>query len=278
MKRNSLLAGCLLGTLLTSGAAFAQKKGDAPAAAGAPKGPGPKSQGEAQAITAVLQAQQQSPDDMIKAVDALLGKYADTAYKGFALELEAEAWQRKGDNAKAIVFGEQALQADPKSYDADNLLANITAQTTRDNDLDKEEKLTRADKYAHDALDTLEKDGKPALFSNLTDDQWNKTKAGAESLAYQALGSVALARKKTDEAIADFQKGIDLNPDPVLIIRAGRALLAAKKPDEAITYFEKVMNSPDAPAQIKSIAQADRVRAVQAKGGAAPAAPAPAAK
>ena len=278
MKRNSLLAGCLLGALLTSGAAYAQKKGEAPAAA-APKGPGPKSQAEAQAVTAVLQAQAASPDDMIKAVDALLSKFADTAYKGFALELEAEAWQKKGDNAKAIVFAEQALQADPKSYDADNLLANITAQTTRDNDLDKEEKLTRADKYAHDAIDTLEKDGKPALFANLTDDQWNKTKAGAESLAYQALGTVALARKKTDEAIAYFQKGIELNPDPVLMIRAGRALLAAKKPDEAITYFQKVMDSPDAPAQIKSIAQADRVRAVQAKGGAAPAAtPPPAAK
>jgi hypothetical protein len=62
------------------------------------------------------------------------------------------------------------------------------------------------------------------------------------------------------------------------MIRTGRALLAAKKPDEAITWFEKVMNSADAPAQIKSIAQADRVRAIQAKGGSAaakPATPAP---
>ena len=69
------------------------------------------------------------------------------------------------------------------------------------------------------------------------------------------------------------------DPDPVLMIRTGRALLAAKKPDEAITYFQKVMDSADAPAQIKSIAQADRVRAMQAKGtlpapgAAAPAAP-----
>jgi tetratricopeptide (TPR) repeat protein len=270
MKRHSLLATCLTGALLTSGAAFAQQKGAA-------KGPGPKSQAEAQAVNAVIQAQAQPPDEMIKAVDALISKYADTAYKSFALELEAEAWQKKGDNAKAIVYGEQALQADPKNYDADNLLGNITAATTRETDLDKEEKLTRADKYAHDALDTLEKDGKPALFANLTDEQWAKAKASAESLSYQALGTVALDRRKTDDAITEFQKGIELNPDPVLMIRAGRALLAAKKPDEAITYFEKVMNSADAPAQIKSIAQADRVRAIQAKGGAAPAAP-PAAK
>ncbi|HWF09697.1 MAG TPA: hypothetical protein VG297_14610, partial [Bryobacteraceae bacterium] len=129
-----------------------------------------------------------------------------------------------------------------------------------------EEKLTKADKYAHDALDVIENGGKPQLYSNATDEQWDKRKKQAESLSYQAMGTVALTRKKTDEAVADFEKGIAQNPDPVLMIRAGRALLAAKKFDEAIAYDEKVMNSADAPAQIKSIAQADRVRAVQAKG------------
>jgi tetratricopeptide (TPR) repeat protein len=266
MRLRTLLTTCLLGALVASGAAFAQTK---PAAA-APKGPGPKSPAEAQAINAVIQAQTQPPDEMIKAVDALLAKYADTAYKSFALELEAEAYQHKNDNAKAIVYGEQALQADPKNFDAENLLANVTAATTRDTDLDKEEKLTKADKYAHDAIDTLEKDGKPPLMANLNDEQWTKTKNGAESLAWQALGTVALTRKKTDEAVADFQKGIELNPDPVLMIRAGRALLAARKPDDAIVYFQKVIDSADAPAQIKSIAEADKKRAMQTKGTAAP--------
>ena len=39
--------------------------------------------------------------------------------------------------------------------------------------------------------------------------------------------------------------------------------------DDAIGWFQKVMDSNDAPAKIKSIAQADRVRAIQAKGPAA---------
>jgi tetratricopeptide (TPR) repeat protein len=266
MKLRTLLTTCVLGALFASGAAMAQTK----PAAGAAKGPGPKSPAEAQAVNAVIQAQTQPPDEMIKAVDALLSKYADTAYKSFALELEAEAYQHKNDNAKAIVYGEQALQADPKNFDAENLLANVTAATTRDTDLDKEEKLTKADKYAHDAIDTLEKDGKPPLMSNLNDEQWTKTKNGAEALSYQALGTVALTRKKTDEAVADFQKGIELNPDPVLLIRAGRALMAAKKYDEAIAYDQRVLDSADAPAQIKSIAKSDHDRAVQAKGTAAP--------
>jgi tetratricopeptide (TPR) repeat protein len=274
MRLTALLPISLFVALLSSGAAFAQ----APAPAQAQqKGPGPKSQAEAQAVNAVIQAQAQGPDEIIKAADALVSKYADTVFKSFALELEAEAYQQKGDNAKAIVYGEQALQADPKNFEAANLLANITAATTRDTDLDKEEKLTRAEKYAHEAMEILQTGGKPALYSNATDEQWAKRKSAAESLSWQALGTAALVRKKNDEAVADFQKGVEANPDPVLMIRAGRALLAVKRPDDAIAYFDKVMNSPDAPAQIKSIAQADRVRAIQSKGTAAPAAaPAPA--
>jgi tetratricopeptide (TPR) repeat protein len=256
MRRSALLATCMLATMLGSGALFAQapaqKKGG---------GPGPKSQAEAQAVNAVIQAQ--TPDDQIAAAEALVAKFADTAYKSFALEVEAEAYQRKNDNAKAIVYGEQSLVADPKNYDADNLLANVLAATTRDTDLDKEEKLTRAEKYAHDAVDALQA-GKPPLFAK-TDEQWARTKAGVVSLSWQALGVCALVRKKTDEAVTDFQKGIDANPDPVLMIRTGRALLTAKKYDDAVAWFQKAMDSNDAPANIKSIAQADRVRAIQAK-------------
>ena len=266
--RRSNLATFLLAALFGSAAAFAQAPPAQAPVKVEKKGPGPKSKEEAQAVNAVIQSQTQPPDDQIKAVEALLGKYADTAYKGFALEIEAEAYQKKNDNAKAIVYGEQALLADPKNYDADNLLANILAATTRDTDLDKEEKLTRAEKYAHDAMDALQA-GKPPLFATASDEAWAKTKMQAESLAWQALGVAALARKKTDEAVADFQKGVEANPDPVLMIRTGRALLAAKKYDDAIGWFQKVMDSNDAPAQIKSIAQADRVRAIQAKGPAA---------
>ncbi len=92
-------------------------------------GPGPKSKAEAEAVKAVMQSQAQPPDDQIAAVEALSGWYADTVYKSFALEIEAEAYlAKKNDNPKAIVvYGEQALAADPKNYDADNLLANIYA-------------------------------------------------------------------------------------------------------------------------------------------------------
>ena len=254
MRRSVILTLCLL----AAATAFAQQK------KGQNNAFGPKPPAEQPAVAAVLQAQ--TADDKIKAVDALVEKFPTTVYKAFALEQEAEAYQQKGDNAKAIVYGEQALMADPMNFDAANLLANVIAATTRDTDLDKAEKIARAEKYAHDALDQLKTAPKPPIFGNMSDDQWAKTKKQAEALAWQALGNTALLQKKTDEAIADFQKGVEANPDPILMIRTGRALLAAKKPDDAIEWFDKALNSPDAPDQIKNIAKADKQRAQQTKG------------
>jgi tetratricopeptide (TPR) repeat protein len=255
-----------LAALLSAGAAFAQAPPAVQPSVKVDKkgGLGPKSDAEAQAVKAVMQSQAGTSDEQIAAVEALLNKFADTVYKSFALEIEAEAYQRKNDNAKAIVYAEQALAADPKNYDADNLLANVLAATTRDTDLDKEEKLTKADKYAHDAMAALE-EGKPPLFAKASDAAWARTKAGGDGQAWQALGMVALARKKNDEAIADFQKGIDAFPDPLLMIRLGRALYAMKKYDDAISWDQKVMDSADAPANINSYAQADKARATMAK-------------
>jgi tetratricopeptide (TPR) repeat protein len=230
-------------------------------------GPGPKSKAEENAVRAVFQSQTQSPDDQIAACEALVSKFADSDYKGFALELEAEAYQKKGDAAKAIFYGETALGADPKNYDADNLLANLYASTTKENDLDKNDKLAKAEKYAHDSLTALDA-GKPPLFALASDEAWNKTKAGATEQAYQALGLVAQVRKNYDETIADFQKGLEANNDPLLRIRLGRAYFLEKKYDEAIAEDQKVIDSPDAPAAYKKFAMDDKQRFTMTKGSA----------
>lgn len=265
--RSSTIAATLFAVSLGAAVALAQ----APPTAPPPptkvtkNGPGPKSKAEESAVRAVFQSQTQSPDDQIAACEALISKFADTDYKGFALELEAEAYQKKGDIAKAIFYGETALVADPKNYDADNLLANLYAATTKDNDLDKNDKLAKAEKYAHDSLAALDS-GKPAIFATASEDAWNKTKAGATEQAWQALGIVAQVKKNYDEAIKDFQMGLEAGNDPLLRIRLGRAYFLQKKYDEAIAEDQKVIDSADAIPQYKKIAQDDKQRFTMAKG------------
>lgn len=223
-----------------------------------------KSKAEAEAIQAMQQAQQSgNPDAVIKACEDLVGKFADTEFKGYALGAEAEAYEAKNDHTKAIVYGEQALAADPGAFTTDTLLANIYANTTRDTDLDKEEKLTKAEKYAHDAITAVQAAPKPN--AQVSDADWASAQKSEQAQAYQALGTVAVTRKKYDEAMADFQKGIDLSPDPVIMLRAGRAALVFKKPDDAIVWFDKAAASPNADDKIKGIAASDKARALAMK-------------
>ena len=81
-----------------------------------------------------------------------------------------------------------------------------------------------------------------------------------------------MLRKKNDVAITELKQAVDgaNSADPTTVIRLARAYTVGGKPDDAIALLDKVMSSADTPAQIKQYAQAERVRAVQAKGGTAP--------
>jgi tetratricopeptide (TPR) repeat protein len=224
----------------------------------APPKPAKKiSKKEAEAYNAMVQAQ--DSDSRIKLANDLITNFADTQFKGLALFMEADAYLRKGDNDKAIVFAEQAIEADPKNYQALVLLAKTYAATTHINDLDKQEKLTKADKYANDALEILKTVDKPN--PKMTDAEWTSAKGDFEGQCYMALGISAAFRNKVDDATANFQKVSELDLEPADLIRCARALIDTHKPEQAIVWLDKAIASPNASPQIKTIATNDKARA-----------------
>src|SRR5689334_227748 len=105
----------------------------------------PKSQKEVEALQAVFKTT--TADDRIAAAQNVLIKFADTEFKPLMLLTIAQAYQLKGDSDNVIIFSERVLkEGDPKSYEAMLMLAESYAQRTREFDLDKEDKLTKADK------------------------------------------------------------------------------------------------------------------------------------
>ena len=68
-------------------------------------------------------------------------KFADTDFKDMALFSEAGAYEQKRDIDKAQTYAERTLEVNPKYFQATLMLAELLAQNTRENDLDKEEKL-----------------------------------------------------------------------------------------------------------------------------------------
>ena len=266
MKR-AILAGLLV---VIAGAAglMAQrgKKGEAAPAAQAdqPKGPMPKSKGEQDALVAMFSAQGK-PDELIAAAENLLTKYADTEFKDIARFFEASAYQQKGDTAKAQVYAEQALAANPKNYQASLMLSDLIARGTRENDLDRDEKLTRAEKYGNDTIASVNAAQKPN--PQMTDQQWDDAKKDLIAQAHDSLGMAALARKRYDVAATEFKMAVDgaAHPEPAYSVRLASAYNNMGKFDEAIAIADKVMGDAQVPTQIKQVAQSIRASATVAK-------------
>jgi len=265
MKRKILTA------ILALGAGIPCLLAQAPAAA---KGPTVKSKAEGEALQAI-QAAQGNPDATIAACETLITKFADSDFKGIVLYMEADAYERKNDFEHMVIFAERTLEAEPQNFQAMLMLAKYYSTHTRENDLDREEKLGKAEKYAHQVLDTMKTAAKPN--PQLTDAQWEDAKKDISAEAYNAIGMGNLVRKKNDAAAASFKQAIDTTsrPEPAYTVRLASALQAGGKNDEAITWCDKVLADTTAHPQIKQVAQNIRAAAIKGGGKAPGAAPAP---
>jgi tetratricopeptide (TPR) repeat protein len=222
-----------------------------------------KNQKEAQDFNAIQQAT--TVDDRIAAADKFVTDHPTSQLKSLALYLAAEAAERKNDGAKAIAYAETALEADPKNYQAMLLISGELARSTRENDLDKEEKLSRAEKFANNAVPAINAAPKPN--PQLSDDQWNGYKKDDIAQAHSDLGMIAMVRKKYDVAITEFKTAVDgaATPDAATMVRLASAYNQGGKPDDAIAVADKVMTMPNLNATIKQYATSEKARAEQAK-------------
>jgi tetratricopeptide (TPR) repeat protein len=254
------------------------------AQAAPPKAPAPKSKDELAALQALINARS-NPDATIKAAEELITKFADTDFKDMALFSEAGAWEQKRDVDKAQTYAERTLEVNPKYFQASLMLAELLAQNTRENDLDKEEKLGKSEKYAHETIEMLKAAVKPN--PQIPDQQWEDAKKDLTAESHNALGLAALTRKKYDVAFTEFKTASDgaSHPEPAYQVRMASALQSGGKYDEAIAICDKIMADQQVHPQIRQVAQAIRATAIKAGGKnttppaaqAAPAAPAAAA-
>jgi len=223
-----------------------------------------KSKAEGEAVNAVLTAT--TPDQRIAAADNLLSKYKDTEFKSVALQMAGEAYSQKGDGPNAIVYGNRAIEADPKNFQALLLVSSQMARMTKEFDLDKDEKLKRATKLANDAIAAIGAAAKPN--PQLTDDQWAGIKKDLISESHETLGIIATVDKKWDAAITEYKAAIDAaaSPSYTAMVRLMSVYNNAKKYDDASALADKLIATPGAPDNLKKIAQDEKARAAKGKG------------
>jgi len=225
--------------------------------------PKPKSKKEAEAINAMYRAQ--GPDAQIAAAQDLITHFADTEFKGAAFYVMTFAADAKRDWINVVVYGEQAVAADPMNYGAMALMARAIAQGTKKFDLDKADKIAKVQKYGKDAIDLSKKAPKPN--AQLTDQQWATAVSEMVGPAYEGLAQVAMVDEKYEECAGYLKQGVDSSPspDPAMLVRLGFCYRLAKKYDDATAALDRAINDPTAVEQVKQAAMQQKKYIDQAR-------------
>jgi tetratricopeptide (TPR) repeat protein len=243
--------------LMLAFAASAQQAAQQPAA----NGPKPKSQKELQALQQVQAAT--NPEQRMQAIDNVLENFTDTDYKHVLLDMAIQSAQQANDPAKVEFYADRALKDDPKDVTAQLAVASSTIQGTKEFDLDKEQKLAKAEKYSNQAIESLKTASSPN--PQMPEAQWQEAKKQMTAEAYANLGAAAALRKKYDVALTNYKTAADQDPEPVILVRLASAYNEAKQPDNAITTCDRVLAMNDAQPQVKQIAQQIKATAQKAK-------------
>ncbi len=236
--------------------------------------PHPKSQKEVDALKKVQTAAQANDAAAeLQAINEVLETFADTEYKPMLLQMAMDAAQRQGDFAQTTVWGDRVLQSDPNNIPARVMLAEVTAQHTREFDLDKDQSIKKIEDYANKSLDLLKTANTPP--AGMPDAQWPDYKKQLTSQSYDALGQTAELKKNYPDAIKAYQSSVDAQPtNPVPMARLAKAYRENKQYDEAISEANKVLAMNEVPPPVKNFAQTEKDNATKLK--AAPAAAPPA--
>jgi tetratricopeptide (TPR) repeat protein len=207
-------------------------------------------------------------------------KYPQSELKVVLYRKAMYDYQTINNAEKTVAMARKMLALDPNNPEALVTFATVTAQTTRETDLDRDERLNEASANATKALQTVNTD--LLIPANAPADRVEAFKNSLRAMAYDALGTVAMVKKDYPTAETNLSKSAELNamPDPVTYLRLSVALDQQKKYPQALDAANKaVQYSADAP-QANNLAKMERDRLqklVNAGGTAAPAtSPAPA--
>ena len=223
---------------------------------------------EADAYNAMVRAQ--GPDEQIKLAEELITKFADTQFKGLALRIETLAYQQKNDFDNMMIAGERALETNPDDAEVLVALAQAISQRTREHDLDKDEKLKKAEAYAKKAQTVIPNMAKPN--PQISDDQWTGYKKDMMARSHLALGQIAIVQKNFPVAQQALKAGADVSPEPnaMIFYQLGMAYAGENKYDDAIAAMDKSVAAGGVKAGGRDFAAVQKAAFEKAKASAQP--------
>lgn len=179
--------------------------------------------------------------DRIEAGTAFMAAFPDSEAKGLAAYMLMLSYQGNNDFDNMLIYGDEVLA---NTEDAGIVVGTLVSLSgaipnrTREFDLDKEEKLSKAEDYAKRAMTMIPTLVKPDPA--MPDEDWLMTKKEFMSQCHESLGLVSAKRSDHAAAEASLRQSMDLAtaPTPSVMYNLGLALMAQDKKSEAATVAD----------------------------------------
>lgn len=299
MRSTAILALVLLAAM----ASLAQASGQAPAQTTPPppQGSAPnQAPSNAQASPAsgghrVLQAKSQEemqayqdafaktdPAQLEAAANDFAAKYPNSELRASLYQRAMNLYAQSNNTQKVIDTGRLAIAADPTNPVPLVQVASALAESTRDTDLDREQRLAEAAKDAHAAIDNI--DTGLLVPASADPAKVESAKHSIVTMAYDTLGMVDMNKNDYASAEQNLQKAVYAskgNPEAVLYLRLSVAQDKLKQYPQALDSANKAVQYSKDGTPAQNLAKQQQVRlqklisAQAPAGNAAPPSPSP---
>ncbi len=180
------------------------------------------------------------PPSLEQAANDFANKYPTSELRSVLFQREMQVYQSANNAEKTIEAGKKVIAIDPDNAAALVTVALVIANKTREGDLDRDERMAEASKYANHALESI--DNGTGVPAGTADDKVPMFKELVRSMAYSSLGTVEFNRKNYPQAETYLRKSVEnstLQPDPVTWLQLSLALDRENKYNDALQAANK---------------------------------------
>ena len=229
-----------------------------PAAPSGPKVPQAKSQEEFKAYQGVMN--QKDPVAMDNAANEFATKYPDSELREPIYQQLCTIYDSAGASDKAVELARKTLKINPNNAVALVTLSGNLAEHTKENDLDRNERLDEAITSAKKALGLIPDMSLPA---NYTPEQVVQIRDMLLSWAYDALGMASYMKQEFPAAEEAFTKSAELQkmrPNPVTYLRLSLAQDKQAKYTAALASIDQCLASAQKESPVENLAKQEKER------------------
>jgi len=201
------------------------------------------------------------PTQMEAAADDFAKRFPDSDLRGPLYVRTMNFYAQANAVEKMIVVGRKAIAIDPTDPVPLVQVASALAESTRDTDLDRDERLNEAAKDAHAAIANI--DTGLLIPANTPAERIAAVKASILTRAYDSLGMVDLNRKNYAAAEQDLLQAVEVSkssPEAVVYLRLSVAQDHMNKYPQALENANKALQYAPEGSAAQNLAKQQQAR------------------